>query len=926
MKLFSWETDLQGKFKWISDEVNELKGFSAKELLAGGGFISHSPEHLRSGWAAFGGGMEPDPSPVTGFLHAVNDVAGHPVWLSSSAVPVHDASGRMLGFRGTSRLSSETAKSDELLAGLFREMVDPVVIVETIRTPQGQPDCYLLVKVNPAFERLSGRHRSELEGHTVLETFPQLDREVLEQCVRRTPSEEPVRTEIYSHSFKRFLQVTTFCSAPLRFDCIMADITEKRVLTDQLKVSEERLQLAIRGINEGIWDWNIRTNELYLSPTWKKLLGFEDHELPNEFETFESRLHPEDKPRVFQMVDDYLARKVPTYQVEFRFLHKNGSWSWILARGEALFDEEGPYRMAGSHCDITIRKENELRLSLFSKVFENSQDALMLTDANNLIVEVNPAFTRITGYRPEEVIGRDPKLLSSGRQPASFYKELWNSLQNEGRWSGEVWNRRKNGEFYVEHLSILAISDETNGLQYYLAIFSDVTRQKQHREEMDRLANYDALTGLPNLQLLHDRMKQAAELSRINGSSFAVCALDLDDFKPLNDTYGHLVGDQLLISFSKRIERALRKSDTLARCGGDDFALILREVKDTNEVEEILGRVLRSLEKPFRHETGSVQLSASIGVALYPDDDTEPETLLRDADRALYEAKSVGKSRFVFFDSDRERRRTAHYLEIQELQKALKEEQFILFFQPKVDLTDGRVIGAEALIRWQHPSRGLLPPGAFLETVMNSELELPMGRWVADAALSQLSKWRALGLDLILSINVSPLQLLQDDFLSDVQKRLENYPSLTPADLELEILESTAISEMSRAVDVILEGRKKGFRFSLDDFGTGYSSLAHFRQLPVDVLKVDRSFVQNMTENRQDREIVDSIVRLARAFNREVIAEGVETVEQGRALLELGCSLGQGYGLGKPMPGEEFLAWLEDWETRKPWGCVPGRR
>lgn len=921
MKLFSWETDLQGKFRWISDDIDQLNGLSARDMLAGGGgFASHSPEHLRSGWAAFGGLTATNPSPVTGFLHAVNDSAGQPVWLTSSAVPVRDSTGRMSGFRGTSRLSRETAKSDELLAGLFREMVDPVVIVETIRTPDGQPDAYLLVKVNPAFERLCGRDRSELEGRTVLETFPQLDRQVLEKCVRQCPSDEPLRTEMYSPSFGRYLQVTTFSSAPLRFVCIMADITEKRELTEQLKVSEERLQLAIRGTNEGIWDWNLRTNELYLSPTWKEMLGFEDHELPNEYQTFESRLHPEDKPRVLKLVDDYLTRRVSTYEAEFRFLHRDGSWNWILARGEALFDAEGqPYRMAGSHCDITARKENELRLSLFSKVFENSQDALMLTDSNNLIVEVNPAFTRITGYSAEEVIGRDPKLLSSGRQPASFYKELWNSLQKEGRWSGEVWNRRKNGEFYAEFLSIFAISDHVKGLQYYLGIFSDVTRQKQYREELDRLANYDTLTGLPNLQLLYDRMKQAVETSRNSGASVAICALDVDDFKPINEAYGHQIGDRILVGFSQRIEKALRKSDTLARCGGDDFALVLRDIKDSSEVEEILERVLRSLEEPFRFEDCTIELSASIGVALYPDDDVEPETLLRDADRALYEAKCLGKNRFVFFDSERERRRTAHYLEIQELQRALSGEQFVLFYQPKVDLTSGRVIGAEALIRWQHPTRGLLPPGVFLGTVMNSELELPVGRWVASTAISRLSEWRARGLDLIVSINVSPLQLFQNDFLSDLESLLQEYPTIGPADLELEILESTAISEMSRAVDVIEEGRDRGFRFSLDDFGTGYSSLAHFRQLPVDVLKVDRSFVQNMTESPEDHEIVDSIIRLAHAFNREVIAEGVETVEQGRALLGLGCSLGQGYGLGMPMSGEDFLAWLEGWERENPW-------
>lgn len=919
--MFQWETDLEGNFRWVSEEVCSVTRLSSEQVLAKGSFGSLTPSQLRAAWTVLGCAPATEHAPIAGFLHALNDADHHPVWLSSSAVPFREPeSGAVVGYRGNSRSCEELRQHDGLLEGLFREMVDPVVIVEIIRGPVGCSDSYLVLKVNPAFERMTGQCGVSLEGRTIEEIFPRLDSSWIERCAQAEVSGKPVRFDIFAPSYQRLLEVTSFSPAPCRVACILVDITEKNQLISKLRESEERLQLAIRGINEGIWDWDLRDNSLYLSPTWKRMIGFEDHELPNDYETFETRLHPEDRPSVLQSIEDYLQRRIEGYSVEFRFLHKDRSWRWILARGEALFDGEGrPYRMAGSHCDITERKENELRLTLFSKIFDHSQDALMVTDARNHIVEVNPAFTRITGYELDEVVGRDPKFLSSGKQPASFYQKLWTSLQRDRHWSGEVWNRRKCGEFYAELLTISAVYDRSDQLRFYLAVFSDITRQKQHREELDRVTNYDVLTGLPNRHLLADRMKCTIEKSLASGSKAAVCCLDLDDFQPLNASLGYSLGDQVLLNVSQRVGQALRKSDTLARVGGDDFVIVLGELEGTEEANEVLGRVLLQLARPMKVEDQTVSLTASVGVTMFPQDRVEPDTLLRHADHALFEAKNLGKNRVVFFDSEKERQRAVRGHALQEMECALYNNEYVLYFQPKVNLRNGRVVGAEALIRWRHPQRGLLAPGAFLDHLYNSTLEIPVGEWVASAAINQLAEWRSQGLELVMSINVSPLQLLREDFLPTLERQLAAHPQVKPVDLELEILESTAISELSRAASVIAAGRSRGFRFSLDDFGTGYSSLAHFRQLPVDILKIDRAFVQNMDESPEDYEIVDSVVRLARAFNRHVIAEGVETEEQGRLLLELGCELGQGYGLGRPMPIEEFQGWFESWTQQNPW-------
>lgn len=572
--------------------------------------------------------------------------------------------------------------------------------------------------------------------------------------------------------------------------------------------------------------------------------------------------------------------------------------------------------LALAQANITLQRQNQslkqlvAQQQLSTSVFNNSYEGILVTDANNCIIDVNPAFTRITGYERDEVLGKPPNLLKSGRQAPELYQAMWRGLHTEGYWRGEIWNRRKNGEIYAEMLAIAAVKNEEMQVSNYVAVFSDISLIKAHEQELDRIANYDPLTGLPNRRLLADRLKQALANAKRNQEMLAVCYLDLDGFKPVNDKYGHDAGDQLLIEVSRRLKSCLRGNDTLARLGGDEFVLLMGGLQSDQECSHALLRVLQSIALPVMITDRHLSVSASIGVTLYPTDTGDDDTLLRHADQAMYIAKQQGKNRYYLFDSQQDQQIKDHQQLLQRLAKALQQDEFVFYYQPKVNMIDGEVIGAEALIRWQHPEQGVLAPTAFLDAISGTSLEIELTRWVIETALHQMQTWHAQGLELALSINISANQLLHRSFIACLRGLLQRYPTVATHALELEVLETAAIGDMNRAIDVMLQCKTLGVRFSLDDFGTGYSSLSYFRRLPVDMLKIDQGFVRDMLIDGEDLTIVESVIRLSQAFKRPVIAEGVETEEHARRLIELGCILGQGYGIARPMPAQQLEAWL----------------
>jgi diguanylate cyclase (GGDEF)-like protein/PAS domain S-box-containing protein len=575
--------------------------------------------------------------------------------------------------------------------------------------------------------------------------------------------------------------------------------------------------------------------------------------------------------------------------------------------------------------DITERKLVEEKLQLAASVFANSYDGVIITDARNIVVDINPAFSRITGYSRADIIGQSPKILASGRQDAQFYAGMWQSLCEHDFWQGEIWNRRKDGHVYAERLAISAVRDGAGQLQHYIGVFTDISQIKAHEAELDHIAHYDTLTGVPNRRLLADRLNQAITRTQRNGKFLAVCYLDLDGFKPVNDEYGHAVGDELLVTITGRLKEVLRAEDTLARLGGDEFVLIFTDLAKPEEISAVLDRILAVVNAPLQIEDAALSVSASIGVTLYPQDDADPDTLLRHADQAMYHAKEAGKNRYQLFDPEHDRQVRSHRIQQQSLSDALAHDEFVLYYQPKVNLVSGEVVGAEALIRWRHPQRGLLSPGEFLHYLQGSDLDIAVGEWVIATVLEQIANWHAMGLDLTISANVSADHILQADFTERLKLALAQHADLPPGSLELEILETVALTDMDQAVNTLARCRQLGVSLALDDFGTGYSSLAYFRSLPVDILKIDQSFVRNMLVDPDDLSLVESVVRLARAFNRPVIAEGVETLEHGAMLIHLGCQQAQGYGIARPMPPEMFPSWVEQWRAQAAWLTLDSR-
>lgn len=570
--------------------------------------------------------------------------------------------------------------------------------------------------------------------------------------------------------------------------------------------------------------------------------------------------------------------------------------------------------------DITVRKEAEEQLRFSSRVFNQAQEGIIITDTSGNITDVNPAFCEITGFNREEVIGKGPQILNSGKHSPEFFDNMWQSIIEHGYWQGEVWNRRKNGELYAELLTISALTDDDGQSRHFVGLFSDITQTKQQQETLELMAHYDVLTKLPNRVLFADRFTQAMAHSNRTETMLAICFLDLDSFKPVNDTYGHEVGDQLLIEVALRLQKNVRDEDTISRFGGDEFAILFRDIESQSECEFMLRRIHESLSQPYNVNDMRIEISASSGVTFYPQENADLDTLLRHADQTMYQAKLAGRNTYKLFNPAHNRQNLEKQQWLQQIRQGLAQDQFCLFYQPKVNMRSGEVFGMEALIRWIHPSKGLMGPIQFLPLIEGSELEIEVGNWVLRTALQQLQVWHDKGNEIEVSVNVASLHLQSANFIDDVEAALAAHPDIDSKYLQLEIVETSALGDISSISKVIKLSRDLlGVSIALDDFGTGYSSLTHLRHLTASTIKIDQTFVRDMLDDPQDYTIVDGVSGLAEAFNRQVIAEGVETTEHGLMLLMSGCERAQGYGIAKPMPAEDVLVWLNSYKPNIEW-------
>lgn len=559
------------------------------------------------------------------------------------------------------------------------------------------------------------------------------------------------------------------------------------------------------------------------------------------------------------------------------------------------------------------RRQAEYELSIAASAFE-SQDGIMVTDANSSILRVNKAFTAITGYSAEEVAGQNPRILKSGRQDDDFYSAMWETLGRNGSWAGEIWNRRKNGEIYPESLTITAVKDKDGVVTNYVASLADITQRKDAEAKIESLAFFDPLTGLPNRRLLLDRLQQAVASSARSGHHGALLFIDLDNFKSLNDTLGHDVGDLLLQQVAQRLKTCVREGDTVARLGGDEFVVVLEDLsmrapEAAAQTEAVVEKVFGALHQPYWLDDHEHRNTPSIGATLFSNKHSGLEDIMKQADIAMYQAKKAGRNTLRFFDPVMQSMIAARVaLEI-DLRRAVSEqEQFQLYYQPQVDST-GQMLGVEALARWKHPARGMVSPADFIPLAEESGLILPLGHWVLTTACLQLANWaeKPETARLTMAVNISAKQFGLPTFVEEVLALVDHF-RIDPARLKLEITESMLASNVEELVAKMSALKSRGINFSMDDFGTGYSSLQYLKRLPLDQLKIDQSFVRDIAADSSDRAIVKTVIAMARSLDLDVIAEGVETEEQRRILLKKGCTRFQGYLFGKPVPIEQFDA------------------
>ncbi|WP_018228885.1 EAL domain-containing protein [Methyloversatilis universalis] len=824
-----------------------------------------------------------------------------------------------------------------------------------------------------------------------------------------------------------------------------------------LQRTQERLELAVKGSNDGIWDWDLISNEVYYSPRWKQMLGYEDDELVSRPDAFLDRVHPDDLPVILDRINDYLEGRIPVFELIIRARHRDGDWRWILTRGSAVRGRDGrARRMSGAHTDVTALKQAEAGLALersrlygllaqmytgvimedaegriavcnraFCELFplvENPSelvgrrrdevfaevrdlfaggdeamrriddimlrgepvigervdltdgrlierdclpirvgevrqgvlwtfrdissrmrlehslaaekerlrvtllaiaDAVISTDASGHIDFLNPAAEQLTGWHNDQAARRplgevlrliDPVLRRERPDPVAHALE-----EGLGRVTDESLVLARGGDEKVVEHSAAPIRDALGGVSGAVVVLHDTTDRYRMQERLRWQATHDPLTGLANRVLLEDRLTQAMARARRQDRLLAVCVLDLDDFKAVNDHLGHEAGDALLQEIARRLGHSVRADDTVARLGGDEFVVLLGALSDVAEMETCLQRMLDALAEPVRVAGSSVVTPASIGVTLYPLNDSDADALLRHADQAMYEAKQAGGRCYRLFDFLNSQVSVERLRRRERIGEAITRGEMRLYYQPRVDMREGRMMGVEALVRWQHPDEGLLAPDSFLPLIEHDPEIHRLGEWVVRTALAQLAAWRAEGGRFGVSVNISAPHLLSPGFVTRLSELLAEQPQLPRQALEIEVVESVALDDIERAAAVVSDIRRLGVRVAIDDFGVGYASLGYLRRLPVDVVKIDKSFVLDMLDDEDDFEVVQAVIALAHALRREVVAEGVETAEHGLMLQRLGCSQIQGYGIARPLPADALMRWLADWRPDPRW-------
>ncbi len=669
-----------------------------------------------------------------------------------------------------------------------------------------------------------------------------------------------------------------------------------------LRISEERLKAVLDNTTSLVMLKDREGRYLLANRRFKSVFGLSEAALAGASD--ESFFIPEDV-EVLRRNDRAVLRSGRAMELEETLHHPEGERTYLSVK-IPLHDSTGQtYAVCTVATDITERKRTERALRQAAAVFDNTSEGIIIADAECRMVAVNEALTRISGFARKELLGQNPRMLRSHQHPESFYQSIYTALAQSGQWQGEIWNRRKDGEIYPAWENISAVRDEHGLLTNYVAILADISAVKQTEARLVHLAHHDALTGLPNRLLFGLRLEHALERGKRHGTKVALLFLDLDRFKRINDTLGHAAGDRLLQSVATRLKECVREEDTVARQGGDEFTIILDEIGHDEDAALMAEKIIEAIARPYLIDGQEVVTSTSIGISIFPADAAEPAHLAKAADTAMYRAKERGRNTYRFYTAEMTAKAQQHLTLEQGLRRALERNEFVLHYQPQYALQSRRVAGVEALIRWQHPERGLLLPGAFMEVAEETGLIGPIGEWVLTAAVAQASAWRSAGVDPVrMAVNFSGKQFLRDHVADHVERVLAA-PGTWGAGLTLEIeLTETELQTAERSLGQLEKLKSLGVMLAVDDFGTGYSSFGRLKQLPVDRLKIDRSFVKNIPSGGNDEAIAAAIIAMGHNLDLHVVAEGVETAEQLGFLEVHHCDEVQGYYLSRPLPAD----------------------
>jgi len=689
------------------------------------------------------------------------------------------------------------------------------------------------------------------------------------------------------------------------------DITVSYRTAEELNHSRQSLIDAQRIADVGSWEWDLSTNILNLSDEFQSLLNYSSAKVGKGLQTL-LNLVPENEQERVETTIQRLLFADESFDIEHQLKRIDGTCGSFLSRGKVMRDERGkPHRILGVVHDISSQKEVESQLRLASRVFEVSAQGILITDAEVTILDVNQALCDMSGWHREELIGHSPAVFRSGYHDASFYRRMWSKIRATGEWSGEIWDRRKDGSLKANWLHVSAIKNPSGNIVNYVGMCSDITEIKETEEQLQKLAYHDPLTGLANRALFQEVIKDESRKLRYDGNTLALMYLDLDRFKYVNDSLGHLVGDELLVAVAERLKATVRSTDIVARHGGDEFIVALVQPGDRVHVEAVATNIINELSKPYHHADQDIYIGVSIGICQMPEQADCINDAMRNADSALYLAKESGKGCYRFWD-EKHNKYARRRVEVEaKLREAIKQNQLILYYQPQIDLNTGELLAYEALVRWEHPEDGLIFPDEFIPLAEETGLITDLGCWVLNEACRQIHCWENQGFDVVpVAINISPQNFGSMPIENGIASALETN-KVRPDLLEVEITESSAMQDPKHTRRVLEKLRLMGVSVSIDDFGTGYSSLSYLKSFPVRKLKIDRSFVMDLATDTNDRDIAKAIVNLGQSLSMSVVAEGVETEEQRQILEDMGCDSLQGYLISRPCPPEDAQMFMQ---------------